>query len=62
MDLLTFLFDFHAKLEKNLQEAESARKSCEANCEEKMKDLRSRLIISQHERDQDSQNSAVMLR
>lgn len=50
------------KLEKNLQEAESARKSCEANCEEKMKDLRSRLIISQHERDQDSQNSAVMLR
>ncbi|KAG0722612.1 GRIP and coiled-coil domain-containing protein 1 [Chionoecetes opilio] len=49
------------KLEKSLQEAESAKTSGETSYEEKMKDLRSRLIISQHERDQDSQNSAVML-
>lgn len=53
---------FDEKLEKNLQETESARKSCEADSEDKLKDLRSRLIISQHERDQDSQNAAVMLR
>lgn len=50
------------KLEKSLHEAESIKRSCEASCEEKIKDFRSRLIISQHERDQDSQNSAVMLR
>ncbi|KAK8406868.1 hypothetical protein O3P69_007429 [Scylla paramamosain] len=50
------------KLEKSLQEAENAKNSCESSYEDKIKDLRSRLIISQHERDQDSQNSAVMLR
>ncbi|XP_042225380.1 GRIP and coiled-coil domain-containing protein 1-like isoform X2 [Homarus americanus] len=50
------------KLEKNLQEALDAKFASEVNVEEKIQDLRSRLIIAQHERDQDAQNAAVMLR
>nr|XP_045625686.1 GRIP and coiled-coil domain-containing protein 1-like isoform X1 [Procambarus clarkii]XP_045625687.1 GRIP and coiled-coil domain-containing protein 1-like isoform X1 [Procambarus clarkii]XP_045625688.1 GRIP and coiled-coil domain-containing protein 1-like isoform X1 [Procambarus clarkii] len=50
------------KLERSLQETLDARKANEINNEEKIQDLRSRLIIAQHERDQDTQNSAVMLR
>ncbi|KAG7167281.1 GRIP and coiled-coil domain-containing protein 1-like [Homarus americanus] len=51
-----------SELEKNLQEALDAKFASEVNVEEKIQDLRSRLIIAQHERDQDAQNAAVMLR
>ncbi|KAK7073872.1 GRIP domain [Halocaridina rubra] len=50
------------KLEKSLEEALAAKKSSESSSEEKFKDLKSRLIVAQHERDQDSQTTAVMLR
>lgn len=50
------------KLERSLQEALDAKTACEVDTEEKLQDLRSRLIVAQHERDQDTQNSAVMLR
>lgn len=50
------------KLEKNLQEALDARKASEITTDGKINDLKSRLIVAQHERDQDTQNAAVMLR
>lgn len=50
------------KLEKGLQDAVSAKRESEASSEEKLQDLKSRLIIAQHERDQDSLTTAVMLR
>lgn len=50
------------KLEQQIAELQNAGKSKEVSMEEKLQDLRSRLIVAQHERDQDTQTTAVMLR
>ncbi|XP_042888482.1 GRIP and coiled-coil domain-containing protein 1-like isoform X2 [Penaeus japonicus] len=50
------------KLEQQVAELQNAGKSKEVTMEEKFQDLRSRLIVAQHERDQDTQTTAVMLR
>ncbi|CAL4196461.1 unnamed protein product, partial [Meganyctiphanes norvegica] len=50
------------KLEISLTEAIESKVAAERNAEEKIQDLRSRLIIGQHEREQEIQKSQVMLR
>lgn len=50
------------QLEQQVAELQNAGKSKEVTMEEKFQDLRSRLIVAQHERDQDTQTTAVMLR
>ncbi|KAK4326785.1 hypothetical protein Pmani_002712 [Petrolisthes manimaculis] len=50
------------KLEKSLREEQDSLTEYQSSSESKIQDLRSRLIVAQHERDVDSQNAAVMIR
>ncbi|XP_076062611.1 GRIP and coiled-coil domain-containing protein 1-like [Oratosquilla oratoria] len=56
------LLEEKQKLESSLMEADLSKANQEKMSDQKIKELKSRIIVQQHERDQDTQNSAVMIR